>query len=238
MSTEAPPGSRFATTRWSQVALAAGDSSRSRASLDWLCRAYWEPLRSHAARRGWKDAEDAVQDFWVNLIEKGALASADATRGRFRTWLLACLDHHLADRHDHRVAAKRGGGREHAELGAAEADGGAAPADPTLAFDRAWAEAMLERASERLRREAGGGEATRRQVRLERFLAANGDAAAYAAAAEDLGMSEGAIRVAVHRLRTRFRDCLRAEAAETLAEPTPQAIDQELGDLLKALRGA
>jgi RNA polymerase sigma-70 factor (ECF subfamily) len=236
MSTEAPPGSRFATTRWSQVALAAGDSARSRASLDWLCRAYWEPLRSHAARRGWKDAEDAVQDFWVNLIEKGALARVDATRGRFRTWLLACLDHHLADRHDHRIAVKRGGGREHAELAAAEDE--AASADPTLAFDRSWAEAMLRRATERLRREAGGGEARRRQDRLERFLAVNGDAAAYAAAGEEVGLSEGAVRVAVHRLRARFRDCLRAEAAETLAEPTPQAIDEELGDLLRALRGS
>jgi RNA polymerase sigma-70 factor (ECF subfamily) len=236
MSTEAPPGSRFATTRWSQVALAAGDSTRSRASLDWLCRAYWEPLRSHAARRGWKDAEDAIQDFWVNLIEKGALARADATRGRFRTWLLACLDHHLADRHDRRVAAKRGGGREHADLEVAES-AGAAAAEPASAFDRAWAEAMLQRATDRLRRESGDGEARRRCERLERFLAGNGDAAAYAAAAAELGMSEGAIRVAVHRLRARFRDSLRAEAAETLAEPTPQAIDEELGDLLRALRG-
>lgn len=223
------PGSGFAATRWSRVALAAGTSPEARAALDWLCRAYWDALHAHARRRGWRDADDAVQDFWLRLLERGSLAGADPARGRFRTWLLACLDHHLADRHDARVAAKRGGGVAPVPLD----DGLAAP--DAAVFDRAWARTLLGRARDRLAMEAATPEARVRHERLVRFLDDNGDAAAYAAAAAELGLSEGAVKVAVHRLRARFRDALRAEVAETLAEPTPSAIDAELRDLLGAL---
>lgn len=219
------------------VSLAGGDDPAAREALSWLFRAYWEPLRAHAARRGWREAEDAVQDFWVLLLERGAIAAADPRRGRFRTWLLACLDHHLADRASARDALKRGGGRIIASLPPEELfENYSEPGDPARSFDRAWAETLLGRARDRLLRECGEGAARTRCERLMAFLAQNGDAAAYAAAGAELGMSEGAVKVAVHRLRERFRTAMRAEVAETLADPTPAAIDAELGDLLAALK--
>jgi RNA polymerase sigma-70 factor (ECF subfamily) len=231
----ASPSIPLVATRWSQVLLAGGDSPEARAALAWLCRAYWDALHAHARRRGWRDAEDAVQDFWLRLLEHGGLVSADPARGRFRTWLLACLDHHLADRHDAALAAKRGGDRAIGPL--LDADGTAAP-QAADGFDRAWARTLLDRARQRLAREQTGEAAKRRHERLERFLSANGDGAAYAEAAADLGLNEGAVKVAVHRLRGRFGECLRLEVAETLADPSPSAIDAELGDLLAALNGA
>ncbi|MFM2092350.1 MAG: hypothetical protein RLZZ127_2839 [Planctomycetota bacterium] len=223
----------FAPTRWSLVAAAGGDDPAARAALDALCRAYWEPLRDHARRRGWRDPDDAVQDFWVLLMERGALLRADPARGRFRTWLLACLDHHLADRADSARAQRRGGGRIESGL-----DEGLLPAaasgDPGGGFDRAWALTLLARARSRL---ADGIPAAERDRfrRLEPFLATNGDGAAYRAAGADLGLTEGAVKVAVHRLRGRFAEAVRAEIAETLADPRPDAVAAELDCLLAAL---
>lgn len=233
-SPEGPPRSDFATTRWSQVVRAAQPDQDGRASLDWLCRAYWEPLRRHAQRRGWRDAEDAVQDFWLTLISRGAIGQADPTRGRFRTWLLTCLDHHLADRHDARVAQKRGGALAHVPLAGDEpvpADG-----DPGLAFDRAWAETVLARAQGRLEAETTGAASERLRV-LAPFLARNGSSEAYARAGSALALSEGAVKVAVHRLRHRFRTLVREEVAQTLGDPTPAAIDAEIAHLIAALGG-
>jgi DNA-directed RNA polymerase specialized sigma24 family protein len=228
-------GVSFTRTRWSQIALASGATPEARTALDWLCRAYWDPLHAHAARRGWRDADDAVQDFWVAMLERGSLIQADQTRGRFRTWLLACLDNHLADRHRACQALKRGGG--HDPIALLEDKGGSISSgqeSPDANFDRIWAITLLARARQRLAHGASG-EAQRRSARLARFLDNNGDAEAYIGAAAELGLSEGAVKVAVHRLRLRFRDCLRAEVAETLVDPTPAMIDAELSDLLSAL---
>jgi DNA-directed RNA polymerase specialized sigma24 family protein len=226
----------FTVTRWSQVALAGGASPAARMALDWLCRTYWEPLRIHAARRGWRDAEDAVQDFWVSMLERGSLATADEGRGRFRTWLLCCLDHHLADRHAARQTAKRGAGKVNGALPDDDLIPSPAHGDSAShAFDRAWAMTLLSRARERFVAEHTTPAGRERLSRLDRFLDVNGDVVAYASAAADLRISEGAVKVAVHRLRMKFRDCLRAEVAETLAEPSPAAIDAELDDLLTAL---
>jgi RNA polymerase sigma-70 factor (ECF subfamily) len=236
MSPSVPaPGGSFATTRWSQVVQAGSGGDAGRPALEWLCRAYWEPLRRHAQRRGWRDAEDAVQDFWLHMIERGALVAVDPARGRFRWWLLACLNHHLADRAAAAGALKRGGGV--AIVPVPEGGDGVGRNDPDPDFDRAWAEAMLVRARRRLEGEHAEPVLARRLRLLARFLDENGDAAAYARVAEELGLGEGAVRVAVHRLRERFRACLRAEVAETLADPTPAAIDAELTDLLAALTG-
>lgn len=216
----------FATTRWSQVIAAGG---HNRAALAWLCERYWEPLRNHLRRRGVGDhaAEDMTQDFFAAMMDGELIQRADAHRGKFRTFLLSCLEHHLAHSRERDRALKRGGGTTVEVL----SDHPGPDWDPTRGFDRAWAEALLERIRDRLRSE---GDA--RTLRLERYLTANGDSAAYSAAGAELGMSEGAIRVTVHRLRIRFRDLLRAEVAETLADPTPAAIDAELADLLAALR--
>jgi RNA polymerase sigma-70 factor (ECF subfamily) len=226
----------FAATRWSQVSAAAGDDPAARLALDALCRAYWEPLLAHARRRGWRDADDAVQDFWVMLMERGALGRADPARGRFRTWLLACLDHHLEDRAAAAGALRRGGGRGMVDVDGDDQPAVAPASDPAAGFDRAWALTLLARARQRLAGEQRDGERERFR-RLEPFLAANGDATAYAAAGRDLGLTEGAVKVAVHRLRAAFRDAVRAEIADTLADPTPTETDAELAVLLEALTG-
>jgi DNA-directed RNA polymerase specialized sigma24 family protein len=216
----------FATTRWSQVIAAGG---HDRAALSWLCERYWEPLRSHLRRRGVGDhaAEDMTQDFFAAMLGGELIQRANPARGRFRTFLLTCLEHHLAHSRERDMALKRGGGAAVEVL----TDAPAAECDPTHGFDRAWAETLLERVRDRLRSE---GDA--RTLRLETFLTVNGDSAAYSAAGAEIGLSEGAVRVTVHRLRNRFRELLRAEVAETLADPTPAAIDAELADLLAALR--
>lgn len=216
----------FATTRWSQVVAAAG---YDRAALSWLCERYWDPLRAHLRRRGVGDhaAEDLTQDFFAAMLGGELIQRANPARGRFRTFLLACLEHHLAHSRERDQALKRGGGATIEVL----TDPLAPAGDPTAGFDRAWAETLLQRVRDRLRSE---GDA--RTLRLEAFLTTNGDSAAYGAAGAELGLSEGAVRVTVHRLRTRFRDVLREEVAETLADPTPAAIDAEIGDLLAALK--
>ncbi len=216
----------FATTRWSQVIAAGG---HDRAALSWLCERYWEPLRAHLRRRGVGDhaAEDMTQDFFAAIMDGGLIQRANPARGRFRTFLLACLEHHLAHSREREMALKRGGGATVEVL----MDPLAPACDPTRGFDRAWAETLLERVRDRLRSE---GDA--RTPHVERFLTANGDSAAYGAVGVELGLGEGAVRVMVHRLRIRFRELLRTEVAETLAEPTPAAIDAEIGDLLAALK--
>lgn len=233
MSTPAP-GARFLTTRWSQVLAAGAADGPARAALAWLCERYWDALRAHVRRRGFDAtaAEDLTQDFLVAVIGGGVVERADRARGRFRTFLLACLDHHLGHARARATALKRGGGIAAETLPAA---GPAVEHDPGRAFDRDWAGAVLARARDRLRAEqvvAGQGE---RHDRLACFLAANGDAAAYVAAGAALGLGEGAVKVAVHRLRSRLRELLREEVAQTLGETDEGAIDGELRDLLAAL---
>lgn len=222
---------RFASTRWSQVAAAAGNDGAARSALAWLCTTYWDPLRAHVHRRGFQDADadDLTQDFLLRVIAGGVVERADRGRGRFRTFLLACLDHHLGHVRERAAAAKRGGGVRHEA-----ADPAAPPGDPGADFDRDWAGVVLARARERLVAEADDAART---AALLPFLAGNGDAAAYAGVGARLGLESGAVRVAVHRLRQRYAAALRAEIAETLADPSDAAIDAEISDLLAALGG-
>lgn len=225
------PAARFASTRWSQVAAAGAGDDAARAALAWLCATYWDPLRAHVRRRGFRDADadDLTQDFLLRVVQGGVVERADRDRGRFRTFLLACLDHHLGHARERAAAQKRGGAVIHEA-----ADPPAPGADPGGGFDRDWAEVVLARARDRLAMES---EDRTRTSALMPFLSGNGDAAAYAAVGARLGLEGGAVRVAVHRLRQRFAAALRAEIADTLAEPTAAAIDAEIGDLLAALGG-
>lgn len=224
-------GSPLPVTRWSQVVLAGGDDAAGRSALEWLFRMYGEPLRRHVRRAGWRDDEEVLQDFWVALLERRAMGTADAARGRFRSWLLTCLDHFLADRAAAAAAGKRGGGRATAGLPAEDLFADPDATDPAQSFDRAWASRLLTRARERL-----GGEIDDLRFRtLSPFLLANGDAIAYRTAGAALGLGEGAVKVAVHRLRLAFRQAVRAEIADTLTDPSTSAIDAELADLCAAL---
>jgi DNA-directed RNA polymerase specialized sigma24 family protein len=238
-----PGGGVFATTRWSLIAQAtAADSPEARSALEELCRAYWHPLYSFVRRGGRspEDAQDLTQSFFARLLEHDYLARADHGRGRFRTFLLTSLRNFLADEHARATAAKRGGGRPILSLDVEEAEAGylaAAMADdvtPEQLFERRWAFALIERSLVRLRGEyaaRGRGEVF---DRLQELLW--GDATTTVSIADvsaELGQTENATRVAVHRLRERFGEVVRSEIAETVESPAE--IQGELEHLFAAL---
>ena len=232
---------RFPTTHWSRVILAGDpDAPLAKESLAALCGAYWYPLYAYIRRRGYdpEKAKDLTQDFFARALEKGLLGQANPARGRFRSFLRTVCADFLANRRDWEHARKRGGGRTILPIDAAGAEGQYARelADgltPERIFDRSWALTLLGRVLDQLGREydEAGKRATFEALRgvLE------GDAAAtvYAAVAARLGTTEGAARVAAHRLRRRYGDLLRQEIGATLANP--DEIDDEIRDLFAAL---
>jgi RNA polymerase sigma-70 factor (ECF subfamily) len=234
------PGDIFATTHWT-VVLAAGQkhTAQSDAALEELCRSYWFPLYAYVRRRGLgkEDAEDLTQAFFTRLLEKNVLAGLDAEKGKFRAFLLAALKHFLANEWDKARAQKRGGGESHLSLDWQTADTKfqvAATNEPSLdkAFDREWALALLARVIERLQAECEAEGRGKLFAQLKTFLMAGHGEAAQAEVAKTLGMEEGAVRVAVHRLRKRYRALLRDEIAHTLSDPA--MVDDEM----RALFGA
>jgi DNA-directed RNA polymerase specialized sigma24 family protein len=233
---------RFPTTRWSRVVAAvAPETPGGREVLEALCEAYWYPLYAYARRRGHatEHAQDLTQDFFAYVLEKGLLARADPGRGRFRSFLLAVYTHYLANRHDHEHALKRGGGRVAVPIETAGAEGRydrglVLDLTPERIFDRSWALTLLGRVLDGLRREyeeAGRGAAF--EV-LSLNLTEGPQAEPYAAVAARLGTTEGAARVAVHRLRRRYARLLRCEIAATVDDP--DEIDGEIRALFAALR--
>jgi len=238
-----PPDTReFATTHWSLVVAAKHDEAsqtRARGALEELCRAYWYPLYAFVRHRGFSsdDAQDLTQSFFARIIETDGFASADPERGRFRSYLLGAMKHFLANEWHRARAQKRGGGMTIIELDALDPEARYAlePArapDPDAGFDREWAQESTARAMEKLRAESearGKGE-------LFGALRASltGDEPSRCETAGRLGMTEGAVKVAVHRLRKRYRELLRAEIAETVADPSD--IENEMRHLVAALR--
>lgn len=230
----------FATTRWTLI-LAAQDSDapKSKAALAELCRTYWQPLYAHARRHPLSpaDAEDAVQGFFARLLRLDSVADADRERGRFRAFLLGSFNHYLADLRDHARAEKRGA-HLLAPLNsqAAEAAFAQTPAPdlpPDRAFDRAWALALLSHVTTRLRDEYIATKRTALFDALSPSLAGRRADIAHADIAAKIGLSEPAVRVALHRLRQRYRQLLRDEIAHTVARESD--IDDELRLLLASL---
>jgi len=233
-------GDVFATTHWT-VVLAAGRRStpQSDLALEELCRAYWFPLYAYVRRRGHtkEDAEDWTQAFFARFLEKNYLEGLNAERGRFRAFLLASLKHFLANEWDKSQRQKRGGGKATLSLDWETADtqfqiAASSELTPDKAFDREWALTLLAKVIERLRTECAADGRARLFEQLKVFLAAGKGESAKSEVAKALGMEEGAVRVAVHRLRKRYRQLLRDEIANTLSEPT--MVDEEL----RALFGA
>jgi RNA polymerase sigma-70 factor (ECF subfamily) len=230
----------FATTRWSLVAAARDPAApESRQALADLCAAYWYPVYAYVRRRGHDhhQAQDLTQAFFARLLEKNDLADADRTRGRFRSFLLTACQHFLANQYDHAKAKKRGGGRSHVALDFSDADQRYShePAHddtPERLFDRRWALDLLDRALSELRSEYGDSGRGKLFEALKGTLT-GGAEEAYADLAERLAMTEGAVKVAVHRLRQRYRDRLRAAIAETVEKP--EDVDGEVRDLFAAL---
>lgn len=230
----------FATTRWSVVRAAGGGSTPdARAALETLCAAYWYPLYAFARRTGRdaQEAEDSVQEFFANVIERNAVAAADPGRGRFRDFLLAAFRNHLRNEAESASAIKRGGGRLTLSLDAGAAEGRflAEPrhdATPGRLYERDWAIAVLERVLAGLRRSyASAGK--ERLFGVLRETIAGGERALHASRAEALGMTPGALKVAAHRLRQRYRQALRNEIAATLADG--EDVDDEIRALFATL---
>jgi RNA polymerase sigma factor (sigma-70 family) len=235
------PPRRFATTRWS-VVVAAGrtPSPDTRQALAALCEAYWYPLYAFVRRKGHSvdDAQDLTQAFFAELLEKDRLRAADRERGRFRTFLLASLEHFLANQWRRAGAAKRGRGRPtiSLDLERGESQYRLEPAHeltPEKLYERRWALTMLDNALSKLREEYAQREKLDLFDRLRGCLGGDKQRVPYAQLAADLDMTEAAIKVAVHRLRKRYRDILRAEIAETV--DSPEEIDDELRDLFRAV---
>jgi RNA polymerase sigma-70 factor (ECF subfamily) len=234
------PGDIFATTHWT-VVLAAGRRSTPQAgrALDELCRTYWFPLYAYVRRRGHtkEDAEDLTQAFFARFLEKNYLEGLSFERGRFRAFLLASLKHFLANEWDKAQRQKRGGQQAHLSLDWQTADAQfqlAATAEPSpdQAFDREWAVALLARVVERLRAECESEGRGKQFAELKVFLTVGRGALSHAAAGEALGLDEGAVRVAVHRLRKRYRQLLRDAIAQTLADPAQ--VEEEMRTLFGA----
>lgn len=232
----------FATTHWSLVVAAKPDAvsrSRAREALEQLCRAYWYPLYAFVRYRGYSadDAQDLTQAFFTRLIETSGFALADPQRGRFRSYLLGAMKHFLANQWHRDQAWKRGGGMTFLELDSLEPEARyalepAQTSDPDAGFDREWAQELTARAMDQLRAESESAGKGQLFAVLKGSLA--GEQPGRREAAMKLGMTEGAVKVAIHRLRQRYREVLRARIAETVRDPAD--IDDEMRYLVEALR--
>ena len=235
--------SRFAPTRWTLVRRARGESAEARAALAELCTAYYAPVLAFIRREG-RDEETALeltQEFFSRLLAGSGLGTAEPGRGRFRSYLLGAVKHFLADARQRASAEKRGGGRaplpleqhpEDATTTALPVPDPSAPVSDTF-FDRQWAVTLVDRAvgtlgAEEVRAGRGGQFAV-----LKPWLSGEVPALSQADAGQQLGLSEGAVKVAVHRLRKRFREAVRAEIASTVLEP--EQVQEELHYLVEVL---
>jgi len=221
--------------------LAAGDrgSPEAELALEELCRTYWYPLYVYVRRQTptREDAEDLTQAFFARLLEKNYLAGLDSERGRFRAFLLAALKHFLANEWDRASRQKRGGGVATVALDWQNADTRyqIEPPDnlsPDRLFDQAWAVTLLERVLARLRGESATEGKAELFRELKPFLMVGKGAIPYARVAESLKLTEGAVRVAVHRLRGRYRELLRDEVRQTIADPAQ--VEEEMRALFAA----
>lgn len=244
-STPNPPrhATPFLTTRWTRVCLAKADSDEGRRALADLCDAYYEPVVAYL-RRVFRDA-DAARDmshaFFAEMLAGGAIHAADPERGRFRFYMLGAVRHFIAHQHEAAQRLKRGGGVTPLSL---DADSSTSPAlhvpedarlSPEAAFDRQWAVTVLARAMEALGGECAAQGKAAFFDQLRPWLLGDADYGDQTDAAAALGLSAAAMKVAVHRMRQRFRQCVKAEIAGTLNDES--AVEDEMRSLLAALGG-
>ena len=234
-------GGRFTTTHWSLVLAAAGtEDAHGREALAKLCQVYWYPLYAFVRRQGHgpHDARDLTQEFFMRLLEKGYLGDVDRSKGKFRSFLLAALKHFLSKEWARAKTLKRGGGHTLVPLDTLSAEDRyrREPEDnatPERLFERRWALTLLDQVLTRLSEEY---ETTGKRAMFEQLqgcLTGDSDLLPYAELAARLGMTEGAVKVVVHRLRQRYRRVLREEIAQTVARPAE--IDDEIRQLFSAL---
>lgn len=243
----APP--LFATTQWTRVLASRGDEPAALDALAALCADYYPPVVTFLRQE--QHNEDAARElahaFFANLLEHHSVAGADPARGRFRSYLLGALKHFLANHRARALREKRGGNLEHLPLGSetdtdTHPDGSphraatpGTPPPPDAVFDRAWAVSVLDHALSALAQECrnAGPDTARQFEALKPWLTGDSPDRPQAHAARDLGLSEGATRVAIHRLRQRYRDLVKTEIARTLSEPADAA--DELRHLIAAV---
>jgi DNA-directed RNA polymerase specialized sigma24 family protein len=244
MTIESRDAGSFHTTRWTQVIAAQGKSPDASQALRDLCASYYAPVEFFVRRYHGTDlARDLTHEFFAKLLEGHSLGGVDRSRGRFRSYLLGAVKHFLADYDDRQRAGRRGGGREplsleHSQARTAEESENVPVADPCgfppdEFFDRHWALAVVESAIENLRREAvAAGEAERFDI-LKHWLVAPAGQETALEATRALNMTDGAFKVAVHRLRKRFREAVKSLIADTVEDPAE--IADELNYLIRAL---
>jgi RNA polymerase sigma factor (sigma-70 family) len=230
----------FAATRWSIVQQAAGESGQADAALESLCRTYWQPLHNYVRRRGYspQDAEDLTQSFFARLLSKNYLSAVDRRKGKFRSFLLAALDHFLANQWRDARAQKRGGGFKfvsyQAEIDESELDRleFSAP-DATRLFERDWAMTLLNQVLNRLREEFASSGRAEIYEDLKGILAGESTALPYVEIATRRGMTEAAVKMTAYRLKKRYGELLLAELSNTLSSSDDVA--EELRALFAAL---
>ena len=237
-----PASAQFCTTHWS-VVLEAGASQDSRAqtALEELCRTYWHPIYCFVRRRGQspEDAQDLTQEFFKRLIDRRAFSRVDRDKGRFRSFLLACLNHFLAKEWRNRNTLKRGAGQIFVPIDMATAEEGYSGGQsrnqtPEQLYDQRWALGVMERAMQRLRREFSESGKEGLFEELKGFLSVATDDGAYDLAAARLHMTRIAVATSVHRLRRSYRERVREEVAQTVT--TPLELEEEMRYLLEVLR--
>lgn len=237
-----PEDQEFVTTHWSLVLRAGGsDDAQSAAALESLCRAYWYPLYYYVRRQvhDSHQAEDLTQDFFLRVLQKKVVGVASPDRGRFRSFLLTSLKNFLANEWEKARTARRGGGQPHLSLQAEQAEERfhAEPADyasPDRIFEKRWAETVVQNTLLRLEAEYQKREKVALFDALKDSLWGDADEC-YTEVASRLNVTEGALRIAVYRMREHFRHLLREEVARTVG--SPDEIDHELRHLIQVLRG-
>lgn len=241
MDSPSPGAGRFATTHWS-VVLTAGqpESTGYRQALEALCQTYWFPLYAYLRRHGndTHQSEDYTQAFLAFLLDKHGLRLADPKRGRFRSFLLTSLKNFLSNERARAAAQKRGGDRKILSLDVENAERKYAlrpreELSPDKLFARSWALTVVDRTMDRLGAEAARTKKLELFETLRAHLTADKSSVPFREMAAELNMSEGAVRVAAHRLRRRYRELLWDEIAQTVT--TEDQIDQEIRDLFAAL---
>jgi RNA polymerase sigma-70 factor (ECF subfamily) len=237
--------SRFPTTRWTLIVDAdSADSVSAREALTELCDIYWHPLYVFVRGMGHsiEDAQDLIQGFFAKFLAAGSIRSVDRSKGRFRSYVLTAVKRYIIDERARAAARKRGGDVAMVPLDVDFAEGerayrllAAEGVEPDRLYDRKWALLLLHRVLLRLRAEYDRSEQSERYDVLIPYVTGDREGATYTEAARRLDLSEGAVRVAVHRLRKRYFEALRLEVADTVRDESD--IEGELRYLLAALRG-
>jgi RNA polymerase sigma factor (sigma-70 family) len=231
----------FPTTRWSLILSSAADAgAQAQDALAELCRTYWYPAYSFIRARtaSADDAQDLTQEFFLHFLNKRILRSANPAAGRFRSYLAGSLRHFLADQADRRNAQKRGGAAIMVSIDVARAEQRYARdleyrETPDRIFDRQWAVTIVMQTCDQLRDLLVGEGRELWFDRLQNFLPGGSEPSSYATVAGELAMTEAAVKIAIHRLRRRYRDLLRANVSHTVADPTE--VDDEIRFLLNSL---